>query len=606
MGKMKKIVPVLMAATLLITNVTPAYACTGVYVGSEASENGSTYMGRSEDIGDLYNKVFGVAPAKELAEDEVYEDTYGFSMKYSDLQFAYPNTTYSYTYVRDSYDYGETMQDEAGNYVGVAYAEAGQNEKGVAVSATVSTYYNVEAEAADPLVDTGLCEISIGSLLLGGAATAREGVELLGEIIATYGAGECNSIMISDANETWYFEIVSGHEYAAVKLPADKASVQPNIMLLGVIDVDDTENVVASANLITLAEENDFLETEDGKINVAKTYAEANPGKGQLTRYWQGMFYVNESLADAYDIDNFDMGVNPVPLLQEPAKQFTTLDVLHLLAYRGEGTEMDSNADEEIYAIANNRQGECHIFETRQDMPAELATIQWQAMADAEFSIYVPFYSALVTEVDAGYETGADLSEYFDDENWKYDVENEAFIAATEGSTNWNFQFINNLCYNNRENTAEAVKAFFEAYQVSLIEQQALVDEAMLEIYANDPAAAKVIATEAGKDLAAQVNAVSGAVLTELRAYLAGDQTEAFALSEDTLAMMPEYSVETEEAPEIAESEDADASENAAQETGEAQSAEEAGGVSVSAVVLVIVIIAIAAAAFVVIKKKNK
>ena len=65
-----------------------------------------------------------------------------------------------------------------------AYSEAGINEKGVSCSATLSTSYNEEAAAADPIdEEVGLGEYSYGSIILGESATAREGVELLGSLI---------------------------------------------------------------------------------------------------------------------------------------------------------------------------------------------------------------------------------------------------------------------------------------------------------------------------------------------------------------------------------------------------------------------------------------
>ncbi len=534
--KTKKLLPALLTSVLVLGSSTTALACTGVYVGSQVSENGSTYMGRSEDIGNLYGKVFSVAPARDIAENEVYKDTYGFTMDYS--KFSYPDRTYSYTYVRDSVNYNETMKDANGNYIGEAYAEAGQNEKGLSMSATVSTNYNNDAKAADSLVRTGICEISMTSILLGGAATAREAVDLLAAIIDEYGAGECNSIMFSDPNETWYFEIVSGHQYAAVKMPADKVSVQPNIMLLDVIDVTDTENVVVSERLVSLAQENGFLETdENGNIHVAKTYSRENSGAGQYSRYWQGLFYVNPAAAAQLDVSNINNGINPLPLYINSVERLSTMDVLRLLAYRGEGSSMDSNANSGIYAIGNERQGECHIFETRQDMPDELSVIQWQAMADAEFSIYVPYYSALVTETNELYHTEALPRNYTDG-------------SDTEGQINLNFHLINDLCYKNRANCADAVKSYFEAYQESLIAQQEEADQVMSLIYVHDKEAAKTAATETGKELAAQVSAASSAVLSELRAYLSGDMTEVFTLSEETKNMMPVYQVNEDLIPE--------------------------------------------------------
>ena len=148
----KKFMPIMLAMVLVLSQAASAFACTGVYVGSNVSANGSTYMGRSEDIGDLYTKIYGIAESKTIADGELYKDTYGFVMDYDAISFDYPEQTYKYTYVKDSAAYGETMTDANGNLVGEAYAEAGQNEKGVSMSATVSTDYNNDAKAADNYV----------------------------------------------------------------------------------------------------------------------------------------------------------------------------------------------------------------------------------------------------------------------------------------------------------------------------------------------------------------------------------------------------------------------------------------------------------------------
>lgn len=513
----KKLLTLLLSLIIILSSTSGAFACTGIYVGNQLSQNGSTYVGRSEDIGDLYGKLFTAVPAKDWPEGSIYKDSYGFSMPY-------PSHTYAYNCVRDSYSYGEGMTDENGNNYGEPYGAAGVNENGVSISATVSTAYNAEAEAADPLLDTGICEISIASVVLGSASTAREGVEILAGILDTYGSGECNAIVISDANESYYMEIVSGHQYAAVKLPADKITVNPNIMLLGEIDVDDTENVIVSKGLLKTAEDNNFYRTgENGKFHVAKSYAEQNSGKGQYSRYYQGVYYVNPEEADTIDVNGVNNNVNPLPFYIDAAKQLSTLDVLHYLAYRGEGSKMDSNQNPSIYPIGNTRQAECHVFEMRPEMPSALSTIEWLSMADAEFSIYLPYYGTLVNDTHESYQ-----------------VEGNSF---TDNSINWNFQKINYLCNQNRDKYGKNVKAYFEKWQNRIIEQQKSIDAEMATIYATNPALAQEKANELGKSLASQTLTMTTSVLVELQNYIDnGDYTEAFVPTMMTNDVMPDYS----------------------------------------------------------------
>lgn len=537
---LKKMTAAVMGLALLFSNVSSAYACTGIYVGSEVSESGSTFIGRSEDIGDLYGKVYATTPAKDWPEGAQYEDSYGFSMPY-------PGHTYAYTFVRDSYAYGENMQDADGQNIGEPYGAAGMNEKGVAVSATVSTQYNDLAAAADPLLDTGICEISITSVLLGGAATAKEGVQLLANIVDTYGAGECNAIVISDPQEAWYFEVLSGHQYAAIKLPKDKVGLNPNITLLGEIDPTDTENVVVSKDLVSTAEAGGFLKLgENGNIHVAKSYAVPESGKGQYSRYYQGLYYVNPEAAAQLDVEHINNNENPVSLLIDPAKKLSTLEVLQYLGYRGEGSAMNSNENPDIYPIGNNRQSECHVFELRENMPAELATIQWQAMADADFSVFVPFYGTLLT-----------------DTNEHYQKEGDSF---TEGSINWNFQTINAICSENRELYGANIKAYFEQYQESLIQQQAAVDAEMSKILAQDKNLAKEKATALGDALGQQIFEMSDSVLKELQSYVdAGNFDEAFVPAAMTEQVMPQYNFDQIGGTGLTENQPADAKDASAE-----------------------------------------
>ena len=550
--RLKQLGAALLAGSLVVSSGVSASACCGLYVGSQQSENGSTYVGRSEDIGKLYDKVFEVRPAADHAEGEMYEDTYGFSMPY-------PSHTYRYTVLRDSIEQGESVVDEDGNLVREAYGEVGMNEKGVSVSATVSTSYNANAKAADPLVDTGICEISLTSVILMSADSARDGVEKLAAIIDTYGSGECNSFTISDANEVWDFETLSGHQYVAMKMPDDKVSVNPNMVVMNEIDVSDTENVVASADLISLPLENGFLvSSQQGKvaddqitkIDIQKTYGSEDFGNGQYFRYWQGVNYLNEELSQSVSVERDGEAApeGPFNMLFEADHQLTTYEVLRLLACRGEGTEYaaDNNPEKNPNgtAIGNERQAECHVFEIRSDMPEALATIQWQTMSRAEFSVYLPYYSNLLTDTSDIFQTEyspsiKDIEEVLDDEDF-----------PTETSAYWVFTAINDLCDNDRERYGANVKLYWENYQKALIEQQEAVDESMTALYEKNPELAEQAATALAKGVSEEAFANAKTILTELWAFVKADQAgelteeDVFTPSVLTENKMPTYSMD--------------------------------------------------------------
>ena len=543
----KRLSALLLSAVVAAGSVTSAGACTGMYIGSEESANGSTFVGRSEDIGKLYDKVFEVIPAADHADGDMYEGGDGFSMPY-------PARTYRFTVMRDSVKAGDTIFNADGSIASIAFGEAGMNEKGVAASATVSTDYNAAAKAADPLNgDGGLCEVSLDSVILMQAESARDGVKKLAAIIDEYGSGECNSITISDANEVWDFETLSGYQYVAVRMPKDKVSVNPNMVVMNEIDVSDKENVIASPDLISLPQEKGFLVSsqlnEEGvenitKIDIQKTYGAKDFGDSQYSRYWQGVNYLNSELSNSVNIyrENADtVPAGPFNMLFDADRKIDTYEALRLLAYRGEGSKYDSNTTGK-YAIGNDNQAECHVFEIRQNMPEALSIVQWQTMSRAEFSVYLPYYSNLLTDTSDIFK-----SEYLE---WIDDIEevidDDDFPADT--SAYWVYAAINDLCDNDRERYGVNVKKFWENYQKQLIAQQADVDTAMKQIYAYSPALAEQKATELGKAVSKEAFGYAKSILTELRAFIAehGNDNEVFVptvLSENKL---PTYSINME------------------------------------------------------------
>jgi penicillin V acylase-like amidase (Ntn superfamily) len=64
MSMMKKLLVYALTATAAIAmTLVSASACTGIYVGSANTADGTTYFARSEDLSNSYNKVFKVSPA---------------------------------------------------------------------------------------------------------------------------------------------------------------------------------------------------------------------------------------------------------------------------------------------------------------------------------------------------------------------------------------------------------------------------------------------------------------------------------------------------------------------------------------------------------------
>ena len=499
-------------AATIMSMPTSALACTQIYMGGKLTADGNTYYGRAEDFGKRYLKHYGIEPAHEP----------GF--KYSSIESAFEYTsnkpTYRYSYVRD----------HPSNWMGRtdAYSEAGINEKGVSCSATLSTSYNEEAAAAD-LIDeeVGLGEYSYGSIILGESATAREGVELLGRLIDDQGVCTNDQIIIADNNETWLFATLSAHQWIAMKLADDVASLNPNIGSLNYdVDLDDPENCLHSEGIESMPVEKGFAKySADGKFDVAQTYGEslADSGVNQWSRYVQGRDYFGSQLTEGtdYDIITVKKDGKPdqkgamvseiQPLFFRPGKSgWSTFELIRAFGNRGENVPgLNANTDG-VYCIGSERNTEINLFQIRRGYDPEVATIQWEMLSRAAYSVAIPLYSALITEV----------SPYFSDQTVSFDHCNQTDVVYNEepeNSINYVLMDISSLCFENPDTLGVSVRAYLDALQNELIEQNKEVDAAMLAETTTEGRTA--LANKAGKAATENTYKKCKALLQEMRAY---------------------------------------------------------------------------------------
>ena len=496
-------------AATIVSMPTSALACTQIYMGKNLTADGNTYYGRAEDFDTRYLKHFGIEPS--------HGPGYIYGSDESNFTYTSTKTTYRYSYVRDHPSQWHGRWD--------AYSEAGINEMGVSCSATLSTSMNADVEAVDPLTK-GLGEYSYAGVILGESATAREGVKLIGSLIDKQGVCSNDQIIIADNNETWLFAALSGHQWIAMKLAGNVASLNPNIGSLNYdVDLNDTENCLHSEKIQSMPEENGFAEYTDGKFDVAKTYGEslADSGVHQWSRYVQGRNYFGSPLTKGTDYDIITVKSDDYPdqkgamvseiqpLFFKPGKSgWSTFELIRAFSNRGENVPgLNANTDG-VYCIGSERNTEINLFQIRNGLDPKVATIQWEMLSRAEFSVAIPLYSALMTEV----------SPYFSDQTVSFDHCDEADIVNNEepeNSINYVLMDISSLCFENRATLATGVRAYLDALQNELIEQNQEVDKAMLAETTTEGRTA--LANKAGKAATENTYKKCKALLQEMRAY---------------------------------------------------------------------------------------
>ena len=415
---MKKILLRLMFLAMLVAllPVQVAQACSAFIVGKDLTADGSTLFGRTEDYpyapdGGRHNQNYVVVPAKTYKDgDKIEDESNGFT---------YPHLAneMKYTAVYDS----DRDNGSNGNF-----AAHGFNELGVAMTATVSATPNDKVLKEDPLVKDGLPEASLVDLALPRAKTAREVIETVAKVLDEKGSAEGNIIVAADKNELWYMEILSGHQYVAIKFPTNKYAVFANTYYLGHVDLNDKENVIASKNVEEVAKKADNYKTDkDGNFMIAKSYGPDKYMERNRSRTYAGIKWMDPQAKVNYDDEAFDLLREPT----DPNKKYTVHDVIaeqrnrfeHLPEYKADdlvevGKKIDGNVYK--YALGNENVIDAHVYQIKPNLPNAFGGVMWLGLAQSRNTPYVPFYG----NVEDTYEAFKNRSTKYDGKSWYWTV----------------------------------------------------------------------------------------------------------------------------------------------------------------------------------------
>jgi dipeptidase len=368
---------------------SPTLACTSVVVGKSASADGAVIISRNEDYYiNNWNKRLVIHPRRDTDKGEMITFKNG-------LKVAAPATLFRYTGLMDWN--GDTTAADG------PYEERGVNEYNLAISATNSVDVNDAALKADPLVDAGVIEADIPTLVLPQAKTAREAIDLLGKVVTSQGAGEGNGILFADTKEAWYMEIGAGHEWIAVKVPADKYLFVANGMRIHDVNLADTDNVMSSPGLADFVRQNKLLDQVDEKhFNFAKAFGKTGDAYN-VDREWMGEHMLSPSVVQNVRQDQY-------PLFMTPDHKISVKDIAAVLRAEFTGTPLAQLKDADR-PMGVDRTIETHIFEIRSDMPDALKTLTWQSFGSHTGAVLVPMYENTLKEVPQVLRSGADTYE---------------------------------------------------------------------------------------------------------------------------------------------------------------------------------------------------
>ena len=450
---MKKLILTLTFAVGAVT----AFACTNFIVTKGASTDGSVMVTYAADSHQLYGALYFTPGGKYKPGTMLRVDEWDTGKYLGDI----PQAASTYTTV--------------GN----------MNEHSLIITETT---YGGRAELEDPngTMDYG----SLIYITLQRAKTAREAINVIAELTSTYGyASSGESFSIADSEEAWIMELISkgkfgkGIVWVARRIPDGYVSAHANQARITTFPLNDPENCLYSADVISFARERGYFSGSDEEFSFCDAYAPIDFGgmRGCEARVWSFFRSVTEGM-DAY-VD-FALGVNPqnkMPLWVKPTEKISPKKLFDAMRDHYEGTPMDMTTDigaggsacpyrwRPMYftvdgveycnerATATQQTGFWLCGQARKDKGG----ILWFGTDDAATSALTPIY-VNTTEVP-----------------WCLSEENGSMLKYSDTSMFWITNRVAQFAYLRYDVIGKRVRESVDAWENSMLEDVKVVDNAL-------------------------------------------------------------------------------------------------------------------------------
>lgn len=422
------------------------------------------------------------------------------------------------TYTADSYGfYGELFHFPASVYQNGSWLEIYEWDSGKFLGKIpqVSVTYNVIGNMNEHQVVIGETTfggreelskpngiIDYGSLMyiaLQRSKTAREAIKIMTDLVKEYGyysSGE--SFSIADANEAWILEMIGkgeegkGTVWVAVRIPDGYISGHANQARITTFPLNDPENCLYSADVISFAREKGYFTGKDSEFDFSAAYAPLDFGAIRFcdARVWSLFRRCNLEM-DKYISYVRGESLERMPLYIKPDKKLSVHDVMSLMRDHYEGTELDmtkgiaagpyqmpyrwrpltwSYNGEEYFnerPISTPQTGFSFVSQARSYMPREVGGVLWFGVDDTYFTVYTPMYASM-TRVPYNFSHGVGSYSKF---SW-----DSAF---------WIFNFVANFSYPRYSIVLDDVQKIQNELEGKFLAQQENVESTALSLLKN-------------------------------------------------------------------------------------------------------------------------
>lgn len=448
--------------------------CTTIIVGKKMTEDGSLIVARSDDWNAVNAKKFKVHPPQKQGPEEFASFNNGFRCKLPKEALGYMGMP--------PYQYPDQWES------------AGFNTAGVGLSATESIFSSKKALEADPLVPSGLGEISITSIVLPYIHTAREGVIRLGKLIEEHGVMEGFGVGFVDQNEIWYLETACGHRWMAARIPSNTYFVTANQSRLREYNPKDDHHFLGSEDLIEFAIAHHLYDPTQGAFDFHKAYIrdEKLDTTYNYPRVWALQAFFSPEIQN-------DVTKNEFPVFVKAEKLISLADVRRAYYHHYQGTEHDpyfhKNPKEVYRPVAIFRATNTHILQVRPELPKAIGEINYVALGMAALGIFIPLYQG-VTSYPEAYSKGDH--------------------HCSEDSAYWILRKVQSLGMVNYNKYAPVIRDVYDRFEEEMHQRQEEMEKDYLALYPTHPIAAQELLQNFSDKLLEDVLQVSRDLLNDL------------------------------------------------------------------------------------------
>lgn len=393
---MKKSLFITALIAVLAFAIQSADACTSFLVGKKASTDGSAFITYNADSYGMFGRLKYYPAAK------------------------HPKGTMRRIVDGDTNHYLCDIPEAA-----ETYAVMGQiNEYQLAITETTFGGRE-ELDGAGEGIDY----VSLMTLGLQRAKTAREAIKVMTELVNKYGyASSGESFSIADPNEVWMMEMIGkgkgreGAVWVAVRIPDDCIAAHANHSRIHKFDLKDKDNVMYAKDVITFARQKGYFTGKDADFSFSATYAPADFGAIRYcdTRVWS--FY-NKWVEGMDQYLDYATGKaigkhEPMPLYFKPKCKLSLADVMESNRDHYEGTPFDVTKDAGAGAycmpyrpspltwkhegktyfnerpISTQQTAFTVVAQVRDYLPNAIGGVLWYANDDPNMAAYTPVYCA--------------------------------------------------------------------------------------------------------------------------------------------------------------------------------------------------------------------